>query len=81
MNIQDALNEVLVILARQEEQLREHIRRTQLNEDRIDHVEEKWERIDSHLNKMEGAVNVFKWGGAAIAALYTIVQLYTMFHK
>ena len=75
MDINETLQNILIILTRQEEHLKEHMRRTELNEERIEQVEEKWDRIESHLDKIEGAFTLLKWGGGSLTIILVILQI------
>lgn len=57
--------------------LEEHMRRTEMAEERINHIEEKWDRIEGHLDKVEGMFLLVKWSGAILAVAWTIIQIYT----
>ena len=53
----------------------EHMRRTEANEVRLTHLEEIWERMKSHLDKVEGMMLLFKWTGLTAGLVYTVLQI------
>lgn len=54
--IEEHLSKIDITLAKQHEQLREHIRRTELNETAVERITETLIPINKHVNMLEGAL-------------------------
>lgn len=73
--IDERLDQIDIKQAENNIHLQEHMRRTEANEIRLSHLEEIWERMKSHLDKVEGMMILFKWVGLSVGSIYTILQV------
>lgn len=56
-----------------------HIFRTDLSEERLEHMEEIWERLQAHLNRVEGMMIVGKWIIGLIGFIGTLIGIWIAF--
>lgn len=72
-SIRDRLSDMNITIAKQEENLKEHMRRTDQNETMIKSLETALESIKKHVNMVEGALKL-------IGLLASAVAVITAFH-
>jgi len=75
----DYLNRIENTLSRQEVHLQEHMRRTELSENRLEHVENSLAPIQKHVIHLEGGFKLLGLLSALTAAIYTLNQIFKWF--
>lgn len=73
-DIKDDLTEIKVWLARNTESLEYHIKRTNILEQRMDHV-------DSHVTMMQTIAKVAVAAAGVIGVIYSILEIYKILSK
>lgn len=73
--ISEDMGEVKVTLARQEENIRTHIRRTELAEMNIESLRKEIEPVKTHVKMIQGALKFIGLAGVGATMLSAIVQL------
>lgn len=61
--------------------LQHHIRRTEAAEERLDVLEEIWEKLQSHLHKVEGMLILAKWIGGAVSLIIAAAEIINIILK
>ncbi len=56
-----------------------HILRTDLSEERLEHMEEIWESLQAHLNRVEGVMLAGKWIIGLIGFIGTLIGIWIAF--
>lgn len=80
--IHSTLTEIQVTLARQEENLKEHMRRTDAVEARVDTVESFLDKdLKPHLNFVGGSIKVFVGFAAIVGVAKLLVELFEFFGR
>lgn len=74
--IEEHLGRIDVTLGKQHEQLREHIRRTELNETAIEKITETLIPINKHVNMLEGGLKFIGILSLVAGIILTIFQLF-----
>lgn len=69
------MGEVKITLAKQEENIRTHIRRTELAEINIENLRKEIEPVKSHVKMLQGALKFIGLAGVAATMLSAVVQL------
>jgi len=72
------INDIKIVLAKQEENLRHHIYRTDLAEQNIELLRKQLEPVESHVKILQGLLKIF--GGLAILAGLTVSVLKIIQH-
>lgn len=62
------LTEIKVTLAKQEANLAEHMRRTDLAETRVDHAQEQVAELRTFVHEVRTHIKGVKWAGGALVA-------------
>jgi hypothetical protein len=76
MDITDSkISNIDVTLAKQEEQLRFHIKRTDLLQSSIEQVEKEIKPIQVHVNRMDGAIKLLGFISLLIGVCGSILKL------
>lgn len=73
--IADSLSDINVTIAKQEENLKEHMRRTELNEIAIGKLADALAPIKSHVDHMKGAGKLLLITGTVVSLLGGIAKL------
>lgn len=83
--ISEDITQIKVIQAKQEENLREHMRRTQILEERqdkfVEHFDTELKPIKSHINLIEAGLKIGGIGAAIISMLATILKVISYLTK
>ncbi len=77
--IADRLESITITAAKQEENLKEHMRRTEIAENNINLIVKKLTPIESHVEKVKGAIILLSTIGSIVvivAAFYEILTHY-----
>ena len=74
--LDERLDAVQIILAKQHESLSHHIYRTDLAERRQEHIEDMWDVLRAHLNRVEGMIMVAKIAGGFLATIATLLSIW-----
>lgn len=56
--------------------LAKHIMRSEMNEQRIETMEDVYSDLKDHLLKVSGAISAFKWVGGCLGFIYLLSQIY-----
>lgn len=74
--IEREIVEIKLILVRQEENIRHHIRRTDLAEENLKELRNQLKPIETHVRHVEGALKVFGFISVLVAVAVSIIQLF-----
>jgi hypothetical protein len=74
-SIVESLQEIKEVQIEQKASLDHHIYRTELAEERIKHIEELWERLKSHFDRLDGAIRLLAAVAVISGAVWTILQI------
>lgn len=69
------MGEVKITLAKQEENIRTHIRRTELAEMNIENLRKEIEPVKSHVKMLQGVLKFIGLAGVAATMLSAVIQL------
>ncbi len=72
------LDKMTIIMARQNAQLAEHMKRSELNEQALDVLKGEVKPIQEHVLKINFLMKIFAVIGGIIGAVYTILQIAAM---
>ena len=81
MRLREHLNDITVLLARQEEQLRYHIKRTDLLEESVDLLRKDFIPVKKHVELVNSLCKIFTIlvgiAGGISGAAYTITKIFS----
>jgi len=77
-DVDQRLDKMTIILARQEANLKTHMRRSELNEQALEILKSEVKPIQEHVLKINFLMKILAVVGGIIGAVYTILQIVTM---
>jgi len=74
-DLHEAVDEIKQVQVAQAKDIEHHIYRTGLAEERLDYLEEMWDRLKTHLDRIEGAVRMAAGVGSLIGISWIVIQI------
>lgn len=73
--IADNIQEIKQVQIEQKASLDHHIYRTELAEKRIEHIEEVWDRLKAHFDRLDGAIRLLTAIAVLSGTIWTVLQI------